>query len=121
MIDLDDLLTIEQGFWRAAGDRDQYDRHLAADVIHVFPGWGFADREAVLAGVAEADPFESFSIEHPHILSLGGDAAALVHKGHAQRAGRPPYEAAITSVYRRRDRSWELVLHQQASLPAGEP
>jgi hypothetical protein len=39
-----ELLKIEEGFWRAAGDCDRYAEHLAADAVHVFPGWGVAAR-----------------------------------------------------------------------------
>ena len=109
----DELLKIEGDFWRAAGDRDRYERNLSADAIHIFPGWGIADRDAVLSGVAKADPWQRFEIEHPRFISVGDGGLALVYKAYAQRAGEPAYEAAITSVYRRRGAMWELVLHQQ--------
>jgi hypothetical protein len=112
-----ELLKIEEGFWRAAGDSDRYAEHLAADAVHVFPGWGVASREAVLAGVAKADPWTSFAIEEPEVLFLSDASAAVVYRAHAQRQGQPPYEAAITSVYRRCPGSWELVVHQQTPLP----
>jgi hypothetical protein len=110
------LLKIEEGFWRAAGDGDRYAEHLAADAVHVFPGWGIASRDAVLAGVSGADAWSSFAIEDPAVLILSDDTAALVYRAHAQRRDQPPYEAAITSVYRRRDGTWELVVHQQTPL-----
>lgn len=114
----DELLRIEEAFWRAAGDRDRYERNLSADAIHIFPGWGIADRDAVLAGVADAAPWQRFQIEHPRFVSVGDEAIALVYTAHAQRAGEPGYEAAITSVYRRRGTTWELVLHQQTPTAA---
>ena len=114
----DELLAIEEDFWRAAGDRDRYSTHLAADAIHVFPGWGVADRDAVLAGVADAGPWRRFTIEHPRVVRLGDEVAALVYTADAERADQTPYKAAISSVYRRRGGTWELVLHQQTPLPA---
>jgi hypothetical protein len=114
-----ELIEIEQLFWRAAGDRDLYAKHLAADAIHVFPGWGVASREAVLSGVAEADPWKTFTIEHPEVIMLSDRSAALVYQTSAERETGSPYEAAITSVYRRRDGSWELAVHQQTPLSAG--
>jgi hypothetical protein len=115
---LDQLLQLEEEFWQAAGDRRRYERNLAADAIHVFPGWGVANREAVLAGVAEADPWQGVEIDAPQVISLDGGAAALVYTASAQRSGQPPYEAAITSVYRCRGMTWELVVHQQTPLAA---
>jgi hypothetical protein len=111
-----ELLRIEEDLWRAAGDRDRYGTSLAADAIHVFPGWGIATREAVLRGVAEADPWKTFSIRDPEVLVLSDETAALVYRARAQRRDEPPYTAAITSVYRRRSGSWELVIHQQTAL-----
>lgn len=112
----DELIKIEEGFWRAAGDRDRYERHLAAGAIHIFPGWGIADRDAVLEGVAEADPWLRFEIADPQVISLCDGGAALVYEALAERAGESPYRAAITSVYRRRGGMWELTLHQQTPL-----
>jgi hypothetical protein len=115
-----ELLEAEGEFWRAAGDRERYATNLAADAIHVFPGWGVAKREAVLSGVAEAEPWTTFSIEDPELLILSDESAALVYRARAQRGNEPPYEAAITSVYRRCDGSWKLALHQQTWLSSGE-
>jgi hypothetical protein len=75
----------------------------------------------VLAGVADASPWRRSTIEHPRVVRLGDDAAALVYSAHAVRPGHTPYEAAISSVYRGRDGTWELVLHQQTPLLANWP
>ena len=115
-----ELLEVEEEFWQAAGDRERYATNLAADAIHVFPGWGVAEREAVLCGVAEAEPWKTFSIDDPDVLILSDESAALVYRTRAQRVNEPPYEAAITSVYRRCDGSWKLALHQQTPLSSGE-
>jgi Domain of unknown function (DUF4440) len=112
----EELLKIEEGFWHAAGDSDRYAEHLAADAVHVFPGWGVVSRDAVLAGVAGADAWSSFAIEDPAVLMLSDNTAALVYRTHARRQDQPPYEAAITSVYRRHNATWELVVHQQTPL-----
>jgi predicted GH43/DUF377 family glycosyl hydrolase len=116
----DELLALEKGFWRAAGHRDSYAAHLAADAVHVFPGWGAtADNERVLQAVATVEPWESFSIEDPRVVALGEQAAALVYTAHAQRAGQDEYVAAMTSVYRHTDEGWQLVIHQQTPLSNG--
>jgi hypothetical protein len=114
---LDDLLVLEEGFWRAAGSRDAYAAHLADDSVHVFPGWGVAsDNERVLQAVESAEPWASFDIEAPSFLELGGGAAALVYTARAHRAGQDEYVAAITSVYRETRDGWKLVIHQQTPL-----
>lgn len=114
---LDDLLVLEEGFWRAAGSRDAYAAHLADDSVHVFPGWGVTrDNERVLQAVEAVQPWASFEIEQPCFLELDNGAAALVYTARAHRAGQDEYVAAMTSVYRETRDGWELVLHQQTPL-----
>ena len=114
--ELDELLALEDGFWRAAGSRAAYTAHLADDAVHVFPGWGVSEPERVLQAVETVEPWQTFSIDDPQLVRLGDDAAALVYTARAQRAGQEPYVAAMTSVYRRAGGSWELVIHQQTPL-----
>jgi hypothetical protein len=111
-----ELLELERAFWRAAGDRERYAAALADDAVHVLPGWGVADREAVLEGVAAAKPWQDFRIEEPRVVPLGDGAAALVYTAVAVRADESPYRAAIASVYRRGATGWELAVHQQTPL-----
>jgi hypothetical protein len=114
------LLALEEGFWRASGDRARYEADVAADAVHVFPGWGVTDLERVLAAVDTAEPWETFSIEEPRLVQLADDVAALAYRARGRRTGQNEYVAAMTTVYRRRGDGWELVLHQQTPLPAAE-
>lgn len=117
MPDLDHLLALEEGFWRAAGSRDAYAAHLADDSVHVFPGWGATkDNERVLQAVESVDPWESFEIDEPALVDLGEGAAALVYTARAHRSGQDEYVAAMTSVYRKTRDGWKLVIHQQTPL-----
>lgn len=117
-MELSDIREIEETFWRSAGDRDTYAAHLAPDAIHVFPGWGIADRETVLMGVADARPWERFEIADPTFVRLSPMSAAIVYTARARREGEELDQATITSVYRVRAGRWELVLHQQTVVPA---
>jgi hypothetical protein len=113
---LDAIIEIERRFWEAAGDREAYAANLASDAVHVLPVLGVVDRETALRGVAEADPWEAYAIADARLVAAGEDTVALVYCGRARRAGQREYRAAITSVYRREDGSWMLVLHQQTPL-----
>jgi hypothetical protein len=113
-----ELLELEREFWNAAGDRERYAEKLADDAVHVFPGWGVADRDAVLEGVAAAKPWRDVRIDEPRVVPLGGGAAALVYTAVAVREDESSYRAAIASVYRRTDAGWELALHQQTPVEA---
>jgi hypothetical protein len=111
------LIALEETFWRSSGNPEGYAVNLAADAVHVFPGWGVTDDiERVLSAVENAAPWEKFTIDDPHMVQLGDDGAALVYKARAVRAGQAPYVAAMTSVYRRHGKRWQLVLHQQTPL-----
>jgi predicted GH43/DUF377 family glycosyl hydrolase len=113
----EELLSLEEGFWRAAGSRDSYAAHLADDAVHVFPGWGVTgDNERVLQAVETVEPWETFSIEDPRLVELGERAAALIYTAHARRPGQDEYVASMTSVYRRSNDGWTLVIHQQTPL-----
>ena len=114
---LDELLNLEEGFWRAAGSRDAYAARLADDAVHIFPGWGATpDNERVLQAVESADPWESFEITDPTLVELGAGVVALVYTAHARRAGQDEYVAAMTSVYRQTDDGLKLVVHQQTPI-----
>jgi hypothetical protein len=116
----EELIALEEGFWRSAGSRHSYETRLADDAVHVFPGWGVTgDNERVLQAVEAVEPWESFSIESPRLVELGEGVAAIVYTTHARRAGEDEYVAAITSVYRRADEGWKLVIHQQTPLGVG--
>jgi ketosteroid isomerase-like protein len=113
----EELFALEEGFWRAAGRRESYAAQLADDAVHVFPGWGLtAENERVLEAVDGVEPWEAFAIDDLSFLDLGERSAALVYTAHARRAGQDEYVAAITSVYRRDDDGWKLVIHQQTPL-----
>jgi hypothetical protein len=117
MSTFEELLVLENEFWRAAGSRDAYAANLADDAVHIFPGWGpTADNERVLEAVETVAPWETFSIDSPAFVQLGSGVAALVYTARATRAGQDEYVAAMTSVYRRAENGWELVIHQQTPL-----
>jgi hypothetical protein len=112
-----ELIALEEEFWRASGRRQAYEARLADDAVHVFPGWGVTeDNERVLQAVESAEPWKSFTIENPRVLELGEGVAAIAYTSHACREGEDEYVAAITSVYRRTDEGWHLVMHQQTPL-----
>ena len=112
------LLELEAAFWRAAGSRERYEQNLAADAVHVFPGWGVTERDRAVSAAADAAPWDEFNIEDPRLVELSEDVAALVYTARAVR-GENPYVAAMRSVYRREAGTWRLVLHQQTPLPLG--
>jgi hypothetical protein len=50
------------------------------------------------------------------VLALGEDAAALIYKVTAQRAGSESYTALVSSTYVRHGQTWQMALHQQTPV-----
>ena len=109
----EDLLRIERAL--APGDAGAYRRHLAPEAVVVVPGAAL-DRDACVAAIEQAPPWDDWTIEAPRTLALGDGAAVLTY-GWRSRRGEQAYAALMSSVYARRDGAWRLVLHQQTPLP----
>lgn len=111
------LIDLEEQGWRALSTQGDAAKTFYADVLRedavmLFPGgMRIVGRERILQSLG-SQPWESFRIEEPNVLPLTADAATLVYKVTAQRAGSKPYVALVSSTYVR-ERSWQLVVHQQ--------
>jgi ketosteroid isomerase-like protein len=117
---MDELIELERQGWRALssqGDAGQkfYASVLREDAVMLFPGGMRIDgRENILASLS-SQPWESFEIESPRVVSLTHKAVVLVYRVTARRKGSPPYIALISSTYVQ-DRDWKLVVHQQTPV-----
>jgi hypothetical protein len=50
----------------------------------------------------------------PRVVALTDDSGVLVYRPVAQRAGKAPYSAVISSTFVRRDGACKLAFHQQS-------
>lgn len=112
-----ELIELEEQGWRAlstAGDagRKFYESVLREDAVMLFPGGMRIEGRAQILEALGSQPWQSFRIESPQVLSLSSSAASLIYKVTAQREGSAPYVALISSTYARSG-TWQLVLHQQ--------
>lgn len=105
----DELLRIEHEL--GTGDGDAYRRHLADDAVIVVPGM-VLDRDACIAAMDQSPGWDETDIADARVVELGPDAAALTYRWRSRR-GDATYEAAMSSVYVRREGRWQLALHQQ--------
>ncbi len=114
----EELLELERGFWNAAGDRDFYEVYFAEDGVAVFPmDDGLMTSERVLASVEGGQPWTNVEITNVQVVDLGPHCAGLVYEAVGSREGQPDYHAYLTSIYRRDDSRWQMVIHQQTPLP----
>ncbi|MBD0336554.1 MAG: nuclear transport factor 2 family protein [Cyanobacteria bacterium Co-bin13] len=118
---MQDLITLEEQGWQSlssAGEAGKkfYSSVLRDDAVMLFPGGMRLDgKEKILQSLA-AQPWKSFQIEDPQVISLSEDAGLVAYKVTAQREGGGPYVALISSTYARNQGRWQLVLHQQTPV-----
>jgi hypothetical protein len=118
---MEDLIALEREGWEAltAGRGAEYYReHLAAEALMAFP-FGVMDREAAIAAMEAAPPWERFEISDPRVVALGDAAGVVVYSVVARRPGEAPYSAVISSTFVRERGAWRLAFHQQ-SPPSGD-
>lgn len=112
-----ELIEMEEQGWRALstpGDagKEFYASVLREDAVMLLPGGMRIDgRERILQSLG-AQPWDSFRIDNPQVISLSSNAATLVYSATARRKGSAPYVTLISSTYVR-DHTWQLVVHQQ--------
>lgn len=81
-----------------------------------FPdGMFIAGKENILKSLA-AQPWTSFQVEEPRIISLLASVGVLVYTVIAQREGVTPYVALGNSTYVLSKGLWKLAFHQQTPV-----
>jgi len=109
------LLHLESQFWGAAGNREFYDAHFADDGLMAFTV-GIMTKPQVLAAMAGAPSWSSFTVDDPRYVEVGDDVAAIVYATEAENERGEEHRAVVTSVYVNRGGEWILVLHQQTPI-----
>jgi hypothetical protein len=74
------------------------------------------DRDAVVASLDQAPPWETYEVADEQLVDLGAEAAALVYAGTASREGEPDFVALMSSTYVRVAGRWRLALYQQTPV-----
>jgi hypothetical protein len=109
------LLSLKEQVLAATRDRDQdfYRGYLADDAIAVLPA-GVFDKAAVVAAVgAPQVPFQASKIEDTRVKVLSPDTGIVTY-----RATLASGVVFVTTVYARRNGTWQGVLYQQTPLTA---
>jgi hypothetical protein len=109
-MDIDQLLTIERGFWFERAP--YYQQHTSDDATFVFPSMHLSKDEGMDAA-DQAPRWSDLSITDAQLLTLSDDIAVLSYHAQAIREGASPYRARITTVYRLEHGEPKLVFHQQ--------
>lgn len=108
-----ELIELENGFWRAAGNPDFYGDHFAQDGA-IALAMGIMGKSEVIGAMEAAQPWATYELQSPRLIEISQTVAALVYRTSARRANDDhDYDAVISSVYVRRRGDWQLILHQQ--------
>jgi Domain of unknown function (DUF4440) len=116
---LEQLLTLERRGWQSlcdgTGDKF-YGQIMTDDALMVLANGATMDRAAVTSALAQAPPWARYDISDARLVSVGAKSAALVYVGTGHRDSGAPFVGAMSSVYRRLDDEWKLVLYQQTAI-----
>jgi hypothetical protein len=116
-----ELIELEERGWQALsseGDASKrfYNSVLRHDAIMLFPGGLIVEGKQKILNSLGEQPWKSFQIESPQLISLSKDAGVVVYRVTAQREGSEPYFALVSSTYALTDGKWKLVIHQQTPV-----
>ena len=117
--DLQMLLALEREGWDTlcvGTGAAFYGAIMTEDAVMVIAGGAALDRKTVLDSLKTAPTWDTFTIEHPTLVRVAPDAAAIVYRARAQRDGDPEFVATMSSVYRHDDSGWRLALYQQTPV-----
>lgn len=115
----DQLLNIEEQFWKAGADF--YRQHLTDDALMAFaePA-GVLTRDTAIQAISTSPRWSAVSFQEVHVLQPTADTAILSYQATAHREGKASsYSARVASIYVNRDGAWKLIFHQQT--PSGSP
>ncbi len=116
------LLDLERHGWDSlcsSTGAQFYGDLMTDDGIMVLANGEVMDRDAVVASLEHAPPWQSYDIEDVRLVDAGAEAAAIVYVGTGYREGdQPAFVGLMSSVYVRQDGRWRLALYQQTSASA---
>jgi len=119
-LSLDELLALEHDGWASlcSGTGGAfYGELMTADAVMVLVNGMVLDRETIAGSLDGAPPWARYELSDAHLVDLGEDAAALVYRAVSSRDdGGEPFEALMSSVYRRVDGRPRLALYQQTTI-----
>ena len=116
------LLDLERRGWDSlcnATGAQFYGDLMTDDGIMVLANGEVMDRDAVVASLEHAPPWQSYDIEDVRLVDAGAETAAIVYVGTGYRDGdQPAFVGIMSSVYVRQDGRWRLALYQQTPASA---
>lgn len=111
-----ELWTIEQNLW--TGGPAMFASRLADSCVMALPAPAgiIAGRAAIVASIAANPRWSTIEMTERTLVRPASDLVVLAYRATGQRVGAAQYHAYCSSTYRRDERGWQLVQHQQTPL-----
>lgn len=119
-VDIAELLELEHQGWSTLCDgsgAEFYGRLMTPEALMVLAHGLALDRQAVVASLNEAPPWQSYDISNERLVEVDEHTAVLVYTARASRGSDDQFHALMSTVYTRRDGQWWLALYQQTPVP----
>lgn len=126
----EDLLLLEHAGWRSLCEQTGstfYGDLMTPDGVMILAHGMILDRDAVVASLDQAPPWDTYEIGEERLIELHQDAAVLVYRGTARRGAGPEadpapeavahFDALMASTYVRHQERWRLACYQQTPIP----
>ena len=116
---LRELLRLEHRGWQALCDgngAEFYGAIMTDDAVMILAHGQALDRDAVVASLEHAPPWDSYAISAPTVRTLETDVALLRYTGTGRRSAEPDFTALMASVYVRVGATWRLAHYQQTPM-----
>lgn len=114
------LLDLERSGWDSvcsSTGAQFYGDLMTDDGVMVLANGVVMDRDAVIASMEHARPWQSYDIDDHRVVAVGPASAAIVYLGTGYRHGdQPAFVGLMSSVYVRQDGRWRLALYQQTAI-----
>lgn len=114
-----ELLDLEHAGWQALSTghsrgAEHYGALMTEHAVMVLANGQVMTRDEVVDALGAAPPWDTYTIEDPHVLAITDDVRALMYRATATR-GDTTFRGAMTSVYVAAGDRWHLALYQQTA------
>lgn len=116
MVNSQDLLQLEKGFWT---EDDQYYRaHVDDACLLAFSEMAGVHSNQDIADMRGPSNWKNVDLREKGSVELSDEAVLITYEVSAQRKSGQPYRAVVTSGYVKREGAWKMAFHQQTPLGA---
>lgn len=119
-LSLDTLLQLEKEGWKSltkSTGADFYGEIMTKDALMILVNGMILDYEAISTSLNASEPWDTYEIKQPKLLSISADTATLIYSANASRENESePFQAIMASTYTLVEGEIKLALYQQTTI-----